>query len=320
MEKSPQKDIKINYTKKNINFNNKNNTIPKDKIFTNDLLNTKNEDELNLSNINIEKTQKFIHNADILFTEEEEKEEEKENEFNNYYNNNNIKQRNLNKLPSKDLSKDTFSVSIDESKRIELANNLFDKSLSSSIRSNTSNDANISLVSDKRKEVADQLFQSMSDINSKKRSLNETIKSFNSNKSCKSNMSHAINNLSGSNMGLNINAIANKYAILDKVIHENEESKVIEPNENNNLQKSINDYDNTDEKNDDEICFRKNLIDFNKLGNDLNISNNLNNFNSSKKKDKKENNLITSIKKIDLVSNSKEIKKENKFIDNESHK
>ena len=318
MEKSPKKDININFSKKNINFNNINNIIPKDKIITNDLLNIKNEDEL--SNIDIEKTQKFIYNADILFIEEEEKEEEKEKEFNNFDNNSKIKQRNLNKMSSKDLSKENISISIDESKRIELANNLFDKSLSSSIRSNTSNDANISLVSDKRKEVADQLFQSMSDISSKKRSLNETIKSFNSNKSCKSNMSHIINNLSGSNMGLNINAIANKYANLDKVIHENEESKVVELKENNNLQNSINDYNNTDEKNDDEIYFRKNLINFKKLGNDLNISNNLNNFNSSKKKNKKENNLISSIKKIDLMSNSKEIKNYNKFIDNESKK
>ena len=325
IEKSPKKDININYARKNNNINNKNNTIPKDKnkIFTNDLLNTKNEDELNLSNINIEKTQKFIHNADILFTEEEEKEDEKENEneYNNYYSSSKIKQRNLKKFPSKDLSRDSISISIDENKRVEFANNLFDKSLSSSIKSNTSNDANLSLVSDKRREVAEQLFQSMSDISSKKRSLNETIKSFNSNKSCKSNMSHVINNLSGSNMGLNINAIANKYANLDKVIHENEESKVIEPNENiNNLQNSINDYNNTDEKNDDEIYFRKNLIDFNKLGNDLNISNNLNNFNSSKKKNIKENKLISSIKKIDLVSYSKEIKNDKKFIDNESKK
>ena len=320
MEKSPKKDKNINYTKNNINFNNKNNTIPKDKIFTNDLLNTKNEDELNLSNINIEKTQKFIHNADILFTEEEEKEDEKENESNDYYNTSKIKQTNKNNLPSLDLSKNNISMSIDESKRIELADNLFDKSLSSSIKSNTSNDANISLVSDKRREVADELFQSMSDISSKKRSLNDTFKSFNSNISCKSNMSHIVNNLSGSNMGLNINAIANKYANLDKVIHENEESKVIEQNDNNNLQKSINDYDNTDEKNNDEIYFRKNLIDFNKLGNDLNISNNLKNFNSSKKKNKNENNLISSIKKIDLVSTSKEIKNHNKFIYNESKK
>ena len=52
----------------------------------------------------------------------------------------------------------------------------------SSIKSNTSNDINISLVSEKRREVADQLFQSTSDFGTKKKSLNETIKSHNSSK------------------------------------------------------------------------------------------------------------------------------------------
>ena len=213
MEKSPNKDIKIDFQPQNINLISKNNINPKDKLVSNDLLNTKNEDDLNLSNMNIEKTQKFIHNADILFTEEdEEKEDNKENEFNdfnkkdnsiNLNNNNEIN----NNIQINDL-KDSMSISIDESKRIELANNLFDQALTSSINSNLSNEGNLSLVSNKRKEVADKLFESVSDLSSKKRSLNETFKSN------KSDMSHVINNLSGSNIGLNINAIANKYANL----------------------------------------------------------------------------------------------------------
>ena len=71
IEKSPNRNNKINYDLENKNFSNKNNYPKKEKDFSNDLLNTKNDDEMNLSNINIEKTQKFINNADILFTEEE---------------------------------------------------------------------------------------------------------------------------------------------------------------------------------------------------------------------------------------------------------
>jgi len=105
----------------------------------------------------------------------------KENEFNdfnkkdnsiNINNNNEIN----NNIQINDL-KDSMSISIDESKRIELANNLFDQSLTSSIKSNLSSEGNLSLVSNKRKEVADKLFESVSDLSSKKRSLNETFKS-----------------------------------------------------------------------------------------------------------------------------------------------
>ena len=332
IEKSPNKNLQINYNTKNNNFNAFNNKrlipkIPKkDNLLSNDLLNSKNEDELNYSNINIEKTQKFINNADILFTEEDENENEneKENENNNNIinNQNNSRNININNSISKDLSN---SISINEEKRIEFANNLFDKSLTSSIRSNTSNDANdasFSLVSEKRREVADKLFQSFSDIGTRKKSLNETFKSFNSNQSSKTNMSHVIKNLSGSNMGLNINAIANKYANLDKGINEDLESSVINNKENkeniiNN--NNNNDYDNDiDEKNEDEICFNKNLIDLGKLGNDINKSNNLNHINASIKKD---NNLIKSLNKNDLLKTSKEINdNNNKYFGNESKK
>ena len=165
----------------------------------------------------------------------------------------------------------------------------------------------------------------------KKKSLNETIKSHNSNQSSKTNMSHVINNLTGSNIGLNINAIANKYANLDKNLNENDiESSVLNQNENNekiiknSIRISNNDYENNiDEQNDDEICFNKNLIDFKKIGNDVNISNNLNNISIKKvKKEKKDNNLIKNGNKNDLLNNSKEINNDNdnKFIRHDSKK
>ena len=314
IEKSPNRNNKINYDLENKNFSNKNNYPKKEKDFSNDLLNTKNDDEMNLSNINIEKTQKFINNADILFTEEEEKEDEFNN---NDINNNKINNRNINtnNLPSKDISRE--SISIDESKRIELANNLFENSLSCSIRSNDSNDVSLSLVSDKRREVAEQLFQSVSDIDSKKRSLNETFKS---NKSSRTNMSHVINNLSGSNLGLNINAIANKYSILDKVICEKEiEASILNPQQNNNINNSINNSKNLDEQNEDEISFRNNMINRG-TNNDFKKSNDLNNINSPIKNinNRKDNNLIPSFKKNDLMSISKENNNDNKLVDIES--
>ena len=325
MEKSPNKDIKIDFQPKNINLISKNNINPKDKLVSNDLLNTKNEDDLNLSNMNIEKTQKFIHNADILFTEEdEEKEDNKENEFNDFNKKDNSININNNNEINKNIQindlKDSMSISIDESKRIELANNLFEQSLTSSIKSNLSSEGNLSLVSNKRKEVADKLFESVSDLSSKKISLNETFKSN------KSDMSHVINNLSGSNIGLNINAIANKYANLDKVINENDaESNIIIQKENNTIKNSVNNYNTIEDQNIDEISFNKNLIDIQRLGNEPNnINNNLKNINlNSSLKNQKENNLISSFKKIDLVNNSKEINNnnnKNNYVDNESKK
>ena len=168
MEKSPNKNTKNNFKPHNNNLISKNNILnQKDNFFSNDLLNKKNQDELNLSNINIEKTQKFIQNADILFTEEnEDKEDGKVNEYNNNFikkDNNSIN----NNLKLNDDLKDSISISIDEDKRIELANNLFDQSLT--CKFNSSNDINLSLVSDKRREEADKLFESVSGVSLKKK-------------------------------------------------------------------------------------------------------------------------------------------------------
>ena len=278
----------------NLNKNNQNNNI-----FSNDLINTKNEDDLNLSNINIEKTQKFLQNADFLFPEDED-ENQNEGQNNNNYINNKNKSRNLNNSIESYSSKDV--ININEEKRIENANNLFGNSFSSSMKSNINNDINQSLVSEKRREFANELFQTFSSLNSKKKSLNDTMRT---------NMSHAINNLSGSNFGLNINEIANKYVDNDKVIYDEEEANNInnieyEDNKNNlNLKNSknketINDND-IDEQSEKEISFRKNLIEFkNNVEIDNNNSNNLNNL-------PKKNNLIKSNNsKNELDSNKKE--------------
>ena len=129
-------------------------------------------------------------------------------------------------------------------------------------------------------------------------------------------MSHAINNLSGSNAGLNINAFANKCTNIDNVINENEiESSMykIKANENNNsITKSFNDYGNIDEQMENEIHF-KNLIDINR-GSEINKSNNLKDISNSIIKDKNDNSLIKSSQKIGLVSDSKEIKNNNKIL------
>ena len=316
MEKSPNAMNNINLNQGNnnlkINYNINNNNNIKNNSISNDLLNSRNDEELNLSNINIEKTQKFIQNADFLFPDEES--------ISQYNNLKNSKNSNINLSNSNepDFSKD--GISINDEKRIEFANNLFGNSLSSSIKSNLSNDLSQSLVTEKRKEAADELFQSISDTSSKKRSLNETFKSN------KSNMSHAVNNLSGSNLGLNINEIANKYAERDKIINENEEETSMVNNDNNNNNENnientknndINsEYDkNINEDNDEEISFRKNLIDFKfKINNDLNKSNNLMNISV-----KKDNNLIKDVKKNDLVSNSKEINSNIRDSENKSN-
>ena len=311
MEKSPNKNIKINYAKENKennDFNNKSNNLSIINSKKNDLLNSKMEEESIFSIMNVEEEQKHRNYADFLFTEEDEKGNISQ------IKNKSINNKSINNLNHNDSSKDnSISVSIDEGKKIAFANKLFDESLNSSMKNNTINDMSLSLISEKRKEFADKLFESNSDISLKKKSLNETIKSFKSNQS---NMSHAINNLSGSNAGLNINAFANKCTNIDNVINENEiESSMykIKANENNNsITKSFNDYGNIDEQMENEIHF-KNLIDINR-GSEINKSNNLKDISNSIIKDKNDNSLIKSSQKIGLVSDSKEIKNNNKIL------
>ena len=340
-EKLPNNNnIEFNQQNDFSNFSINDNDKKKNNIISNDLLNTKNEDDLNLSNMNIEQTKKFIENADVLFPDEEN-ESKSQIVNNNISNNNSINNINLNNSKIQDIS----VITINEEKRIENANNLFGNSLSSSLKSSLNSELSQSLVSEKRKELADELFQTISDTSSKKKSLNETIKSN------KSTMSHAINNLSGSNLGLNINEIANKYADRDKIINEyEEESNIINTAENNNDNESINnniiktnsiktsqindsikdsikgsvkesenEYDkNIDEQNDDEISFKNSLIEFkNKFEDSKNKLNNLNDIRISEKKDdnKNDNNLIKSFKKNDLVSNSKEFNNQNNIED-----
>ena len=306
-------NINYNQQNNNINSNININNYQNNNLFPNDLLKSQNE-ELNLSNINIDQTQKFVQNADFLFPEEESV-----NQNNDSNKNINL---NINNLNEKDISKDDVSQSISEDKRIEYVNNLFGNSISFSMKSKASNDLSQSLVSEKRKELADELFRTISNSSSKKKSLNETLKTN------KTNISFAVNNLSGSNMGLNINELANKYADKDKIICEvegqpsmasgsgrrNEENNSRKKSIKNNIKKSIkesikesmNEYDK-DIDEDDKISFKNNLIEFkNKSQIDIKVSNlkNITKFNSNIKKD---NNLIRNSNKNDLVSNSKEI-------------
>ena len=327
MEKLSNEMDNINYNQQNNNINS--NNIQNNNLFPNDLLKSQNED-LNLSNINIEQTQKFVQNADFLFPEEES--------VNQNNDSNKDIHLHINNSNEKDLSKDEASQSISEEKRIEFANNLFGNSISFSMKSKASNDLSQSLVSEKRKELADELFRTTSNTSSKKKSLNETQKTN------KTNISFAVNNLSGSNIGLNINEIANKYADKDKIIEEVDGQPSVACNsgrrndENNNRKKSIkntikksikesikesmNEYDK-DIDEDEKISFKKNLIEFkNKSQIDINASNlkNITKINSHRKED---NNLIRNSNKNDLVSNSKEININNNnnnisMIDNEN--
>ena len=333
MEKLSNEMDNTNYNQQNnnINSNINNNNYQNNNLFPNDLLKSQNED-LNLSNINIEQTQKFEQNADFLFPEEDSV-----NQNNDFNNNINL---NINNTNEKDISKGEVSQSISEEKRIEFVNNLFGNSLSYSMKSKASNDLSQSLVSEKRKEFADELFRTISNSSSKKKSLNETLKTN------KTNISFAVNNLSGSNMGLNINEIANKYADKDKIIAEVEGQPSVvsgsgrKNDENNNRKKSIkssikkniqesikesvNEYDK-DIDEDDKISFKKNLIEFkNKSQIDINASN-LKKITKIISNTKIDNNLIRNSNKNDLVSNSKEININNNnnnnisMIDNENN-
>ena len=326
MEKLSNEMENINYNQQNNNINpNINNNYQNNNLYPNDLLKSQNED-LNLSNINIEQTQKFVQNADFLFPEEESVNQNNDSNKNINFN--------INNSNEKDLSKDEVSQSISEEKRIEYVNNLFGNSLSSSMKSKVSND--LSLVTEKRKEFADELFRTISNSSSKKKSLNETLKTN------KTNISFAVNNLSGSNMGLNINEIANKYADKDKIIDEvegqpnvasgsgrrneemNNRKKSIKNSAKRSIKESIkesmNEYDK-DIDEDDKISFKKNLIEFkNKSQLDVNVSN-LKNISKNISHRKKDDNLIRNSNKNDLVSNSKDISANNNIsmIDNENN-
>jgi hypothetical protein len=158
MEKLSNEMDNINYNQQNNNINS--NNIQNNNLFPNDLLKSQNED-LNLSNINIEQTQKFVQNADFLFPEEES--------VNQNNDSNKDIHLHINNSNEKDLSKDEVSQSISEEKRIEFANNLFGNSISFSMKSKASNDLSQSLVSEKRKELADELFRTISNSSSKKK-------------------------------------------------------------------------------------------------------------------------------------------------------
>ena len=275
VEKSPNK--KLN------DINNQENNNPNDSNMPpfNDLIKTKNEDGSNFSNINIEKEQEYNQNADFLFGESDD---EKENSKQNVYSNN---------------LETSNNYTINEEKRIEAANNLFDRTMS--MNSNINNDISISSYTmntinyEKRKEAADILFQSQSDLSSKydNEILNESIQTN------KTNMTKIINNLTGSNMGLNINELANKCAERDKIIHES-----INSNDSDFIKHTQRENEDIEEEEDEGIEFNKNLIELKDKTNNGNLNdlNNLGNLQSRNKKPK------ISLKNA-LIKNSKKYTK-----------
>ena len=268
LEKSPNNKLNI--------INNQENNNPNDFNLrpSNDLIKPKSEEGSNFSNINIEREQEINQYADFLFGDSDN---EKENSRPNVYSNNNNNTIDLNT---------SNNFTINEEKRIEAANKLFDRSMSfnSNLNSNNNNDLSSYTINtinlDKRKEAADKLFQSQSDFSSRfdnNDNLNLTMKTNRTNKT------NIINNLTGSNIGLNINELANKCAIKDKIIQESINSNDIYINKNGNIEKDI--YDDTKIEEDEGIQFNQNLIEFKDKVNNGNL-NDLNNLGKLKSRNK----------------------------------
>ena len=257
------------------------------------------------------------NNVDFLFGDSDNDNDNDNDDIKQNTYSNNINNDNNN---SCEFSED---YSLNEEKRIEIANNLFDKSLT--MNSNINNNDNISSYSintinyEKRKEAADKLFESQSDISSKFDNVNNNLNV--SIKSNRTNMSHIMNNLTGSNVGLNINELANKFASRDKMIHESihsNDSDFIKKNSQENVIFEDNNDDTNKLEEDEGIEFNKNLIEFKdkiNIGN-TNKINNLNKLNQkgerqSRNKDKnnQKNKPNYSLKNVLIQST---IKKNNK--------
>ena len=313
LEKHPNQILNIINIQENNNPNNLNLNL------SNELINSKFDDGSNFSNIKIDREQELKQNADDLFGDSDD-----ENNYvkHNTYSNNN---RNNN-------SEFSYDNTINEEKRIEIANKLFDKSLTSSMNSNINNNDNISSYSintinyEKRKEAADKLFESQSDISSRLDKINNNLNI--SIRSNQTNMSHIINNLTGSNVGLNINELANKFADRDKMIHESlhsNDSDFIKKNTKENVIEEDNNDETYKIEEDEGIEFNKNLIEFKdklNIGNKNNLNdlgglknlNQLGDEHNSRNKKSPKNKQIFSLKKALIQSTKK--KPNNKSIIN----
>ena len=313
LEKHPNQILNIINNQENNNPNNLNLNL------SNELINSKFDDGSNFSNIKIDREQELKQNADDLFGDSDD-----ENNYvkHNTYSNNN---RNNN-------SEFSYDNTINEEKRIEIANKLFDKSLTSSMNSNINNNDNISSYSintinyEKRKEAADKLFESQSDISSRLDKINNNLNI--SIRSNQTNMSHIINNLTGSNVGLNINELANKFADRDKMIHESlhsNDSDFIKKNTKENVIEEDNNDETYKIEEDEGIEFNKNLIEFKdklNIGNKNNLNdlgglknlNQLGDEHNSRNKKSPKNKQIFSLKKALIQSTKK--KPNNKSIIN----
>ena len=309
----PDQKLNIINNQENNNPNNLNLNL------SNELINSKFDDGSNFSNIKIDREQELKQNADDLFGDSDD-----ENNYvkHNTYSNNN---RNNN-------SEFSYDNTINEEKRIEIANKLFDKSLTSSMNSNINNNDNISSYSintinyEERKEAADKLFESQSDISSRLDKINNNLNI--SIRSNQTNMSHIINNLTGSNVGLNINELANKFADRDKMIHESihsNDSDFIKKNTKENVIEEDNNDETYKIEEDEGIEFNKNLIEFKdklNIGNKNNLNdlgglknlNQLGDEHNSRNKKSPKNKQIFSLKKALIQSTKK--KPNNKSIIN----
>ena len=309
----PDQKLNIINNQENNNPNNLNLNL------SNELINSKFDDGSNFSNIKIDREQELKQNADDLFGDSDD-----ENNYvkHNTYSNNN---RNNN-------SEFSYDNTINEEKRIEIVNKLFDKSLTSSMNSNINNNDNISSYSintinyEKRKEAADKLFESQSDISSRLDKINNNLNI--SIRSNQTNMSHIINNLTGSNVGLNINELANKFADRDKMIHESlhsNDSDFIKKNTKENVIEEDNNDETYKIEEDEGIEFNKNLIEFKdklNIGNKNNLNdlgglknlNQLGDEHNSRNKKSPKNKQIFSLKKALIQSTKK--KPNNKSIIN----
>ena len=166
----------------------------------------------------------------------------------------NININQLQKVNSFSNSKNNDDSEIDQNQRINFANDLFNSSCKTFTLAGSQNNVGSSSFSMQKKEMADELFGI-----SPSSSYKGSIRSAN-----QSNMSHAI--LNGSNIGLNLNEIANKYALRDQIIKEDlDEDKIASPRlteENINKKKEDSYYADVNEEMEEDFVFKKNIASF----------------------------------------------------------
>ena len=234
----------------NLNINNYQNTTNNNNPFLN------NNNNISISNNNDQLEKNLI--ANDLFSIKND--DEQNNEFN-------ISNININQLQNNDpfsKTKSNYNDSeIDQNQRVNFANDLFNTSLKTFTLAGSQNNLGNSSFTLHKNEMADELFG-----NSPCSSYKGSVRSMN-----QSNMSHV--RLSGSNVGLNLNEIANKYAMRDQIIQEdcdeykNASSKFTEEKKEKKSDDNL--YADIDEEIEGDVVFKKNIASFgNNVFNDNN--------------------------------------------------